>query len=409
MELPMMKMVFLLSFFLCLEPLSLSAKIKGNGNGNGNGNSKTRERKRHRVAKEAPLPDAIAKREAQKFISQKWEEEVQKKNLCLSRPGTTPAGPHNETLVIKSKSYEIGRSEAPGSSLLAILESNFGEQYRKRLDLVVVHLNDGQGFTSPQSPNASSDPQYPDGNHYLTAVVGPLGELKQAGLRVHYYTRPPSEREYQTYPNGKNDHELQELLKNFELNPSFAINGKPDDEHDKEWQEFQKRIFFALETILSHPGQTTLFHCQAGKHRTGMMGMLLRHLSDPVWAEPFDQPIVCRHCRFNQEKDGTMTAHFIKVRQKPVKATNLAELDYLRFNSFEVRPENFAAVLSLIDSPRFQCLQKAFAAYLKNTDGSRCESKIGERAEKVSSALDKTLALQSISQCSVLSMGVTAP
>lgn len=102
-------------------------------------------------------------------------------------------------------------------------------------------------------------------------------------------------------------------------------------------------VLNVLKTILNPENQPVLFHCQGGRHRAGMIAMLLRYMEGGFWV---DGP--------KTKRDGI--------------SLNPAQYEYFRFNILMFSKNNVAFVEKFVTDPRFLELKEQYGEILRENN-----------------------------------------
>lgn len=110
-----------------------------------------------------------------------------------------------------------------------------------------------------------------------------------------------------------------------------------DDGIDGDIENFMNVLNMVLDPTL----QPVLFHCHGGRHRTGMIAMVIRYLQDEKWIHGET------HRRWGLD-------------------LNPAEYEYYKFNRILFRKSNIHFIRKFIKDPRFQELKEKYGRLLIN-------------------------------------------
>ena len=165
----------------------------------------------------------------------------------------------------------------------------------------------------------------------------------------HSFDPDPSRRTYLDGHDPYNPKEDIDVPEKMSINPETALpyfalqtDGKKDGDVDA--------LVRILEIVLDPNNQPVLFHCEGGKHRTGMVTLAIRHLQN-LWTEPHDIPVTIRG-------------------QK--RLLSKAEFEYFHHTLWmtdpfvdQFREKNITFIDQFIHDPRFAELQKKFGALVR--------------------------------------------
>lgn len=220
----------------------------------------------------------------------------------------------NFGVVLKNDTFSIYRSAALGSSGLKLLK-----WYLDSNDLpfpkTVIYMNKN-GYAFPQYFALQ---QYLKRDDYGFAFYHPFGELR-------------------TYVDGDNPYEPSEDI------DTKSVLGKSarryfelrDDGVDGGLQT----VLEIVNVILDPANQPVLFHCHGGRHRTGMLAMILRYLQGGFWV------------------NGPKT-------KKMGLELNPAQYEYYMFNKLLFREENIRFIERFSQDERFKVLKDQYGDLLQ--------------------------------------------
>ncbi len=120
----------------------------------------------------------------------------------------------------------------------------------------------------------------------------------------------------------------------------------PPDGVDGDTADFR----IILEQVLDTANQPVLFHCWAGRHRTGMIAMAIRYIQGGIYTESFE-PIL-----FKKDSKG-----------KPFQVQNLAQLEYLNYTNGPkgARGENVRFIERWVKSETFARFVRQYRAMVQ--------------------------------------------
>jgi hypothetical protein len=180
---------------------------------------------------------------------------------------------------------------------------------------------------------------------------------KKYGFRfLHSFDYP-----YRTYLDGHNPFEPRsDIDKKNRLNRK-ALNifgADPGDGPDGDTVAFRR----ILEAVLDTANQPVLFHCWGGRHRTGMVGMVLRYMQ----GGHFTRPLADSSTAFDR-------------RGKPMKAGNMAQLEYFHYTRGpgNAISENISFIEQYVETEAFREFRERYGNRL-NGKGRVDNSPAGE-------------------------------
>ncbi|MBI2603520.1 MAG: tyrosine-protein phosphatase [Deltaproteobacteria bacterium] len=220
----------------------------------------------------------------------------------------------NFGVVVRNENYTIYRSAALGSSGLKLLS-----WYMNANDLpfpkTIIYMNkDGYAF-----PQYFALQEYFKSNDYGFTFHHPFGDLR---------TYVDGDNPY--YP--KDDIDTASVL-GKEARRYFELR---DDGVDGGLQT----VLNVLDVVLNPANQPVLIHCQGGRHRTGMLAMILRYLQGGFWV------------------NGPRT-------RKQGLELNPAQYEYYVFNKLLFREENIKFIEAFSEDDRFKALRDQYGESLQ--------------------------------------------
>ncbi len=223
----------------------------------------------------------------------------------------------NFGVVISNSHYTIYRSEKLGRSGLRKLAVHLQKNNLPFPKTVIYMHSDGYKF-----------PSYFALEEYEDLESGVYGDVQ------FYHPFGP----LRTYVDGKSpyfpshDIDAENILGNrakeyFQPVPDNKVDGGAED------------VLKVLEIVLNPDNQPVLYHCLGGRHRTGMVSMLLRYMQGGDWLEKRNT---------SREKD-----------------LNLAQYEYSKFVGLLFRKENLEFVDIFQYDRRFQKMKATFGPWLR--------------------------------------------
>jgi len=213
---------------------------------------------------------------------------------------------YNFAVVVNNNNYKIYRSSALGKSGLLDLEK-YAAKNNLPMPKTVIYMND-EGYKSGFFVEDFALQEYALQEKMGFKFFHSYDYKQRTYLDGHDPYKPSEDIDLKNNLNS-------EALKLFGPNPKDGLDGGTDA---------LKRI---LDIALDPSNQPVLFHCMGGKHRTGMVGMILRHIQSEKANEA-------------ESKDSVYKSR--------------AEVEYLKHAGSSSREENVYFVRKYIQSLEFK-------------------------------------------------------
>jgi hypothetical protein len=225
---------------------------------------------------------------------------------------------HNFGVVISNKNYQIYRSSSLGKDGIKDVWKHLKSK-RLPTPKTIIYMND-EGYKSRLFSDDFALQQYAMQEEYGFKMHHSYDYKQRTYLEGHNPYSPSEDIDRKNNLNGA-------ALKLFGPDPKDGLDGGID------------AFYRIMDIVLDPANQPVLFHCLGGKHRTGMVGMTLRHLQSDKAKEV--------------------------VSEDPIYQSR-AEVEYKEFaGALSAREANVQFVRKFIKTKEYKDYQRRYRIFLK--------------------------------------------